>query len=60
MYKHLITDKYENIVEDFNTSLSVIDRTASKDTTVRIWKMGTTVAEQDPMSSTCLLSVEKL
>ena len=28
MYIHLKTNKYTNLVEDFNTSVSVIDRTA--------------------------------
>ena len=47
MYIHLITNKYTNLVEDFNTSVSVIDRTASKDILVRMWKTGTNVTEQD-------------
>ena len=49
MYIHLITNKYTNLVEDFNTSVSVIDRTGSKDILVSMWKTGTNVTEQDPL-----------
>ena len=45
----MITNKYTNLVEDFNTSVSVIDRTASKDILVRMWKTGTNVTKQDPL-----------
>lgn len=47
MYIHLTTNTYTNLVEDFNTSVSVIDRAASKDILVRMWKTGTNVTEQD-------------
>lgn len=46
MYIHLTTNTYTNLVEDFNTSVSVIDR-AAKDILVRMWKTGTNVTEQD-------------